>query len=341
MTLKSRLSLVALATLLIFSACQKEIINDPIQPDLSTSEVEVEDRSGNSIVDIAVGNANFSTLVAAVVKTNLVSFLNRSTLNGTVFAPTNAAFAQLPAPFNNAANINGITNTATINALRDILRYHVLAAEYSSSDLLDADYSSYNLFNGIAGSNILTVSRSLSGGVFINGNTEVVATDIVASNGTIHVINKVLIPPSQTIAQIALGNSNFTALVAALQKTNSLGLVTLYGNRTVFAPTNAAFAQLPAPFNNAANISAISNTATINALRNILRYHLINARVFSPSLREGQSVGTLFTGNNLTITLAGGAKVKGAGNANGSNITAVDILATNGVIHVIDQVLLP
>jgi uncharacterized surface protein with fasciclin (FAS1) repeats len=340
MSFKSLFSLGIIATFLTLSACQKETINEQIQPNLSTNSLEVEDRSGNTVVDIAIGNPNFSILVAAVLKTNTVNFFKRSSL-GTVFAPTNAAFAQLPAPFNTAANINGITNTATINALRDILRYHVLAAEYSSTQLLDADYSSYNVGSGVQGTNILTVSRSADGKVFINGNTEVVTTDIVASNATIHVINKVLLPPTQTIAQVALGNPDFSTLVAALAKTNSLGFATLPGNRTVFAPTNAAFAQLPAPLNNAANISAITDNATINTLRNVLRLHLLNNRVFSPSLRENQVVPTLFSGNNLTITLAGGPRVKGAGNASGANIIGVDILTSNGVIHVIDKVLLP
>jgi len=148
--------------------------------------------------------------------------------------------------------------------------------------------------------------------------------------------------PTKDIAQIAIGNGNFKALVAALRKT---GLVNTFfqpsGNFTVFAPTDAAFAQLPAPLNNAQNIKNISDQATINTLRNVLLYHVIGARVFSADLREGIQPGTLLTGRKVTITLAGGPKVQGDGNASGSNIIITNLLARNGVIHAIDQVLLP
>jgi len=147
---------------------------------------------------------------------------------------------------------------------------------------------------------------------------------------------------SNTVVDIALSNPDFSTLVAAVVKTGQVGFLSAAGlDATVFAPTNAAFANLPAPLNNAANIKSITDPATINLLRNVLQYHLIGARVFSADLREGISAPTLLAGNNVSITLAGGPKVKGTGNTNGSNIVATDILARNGVIHVIDQVLLP
>ncbi|MCC7244182.1 MAG: fasciclin domain-containing protein [Saprospiraceae bacterium] len=185
------------------------------------------------------------------------------------------------------------------------------------------------------------VGRSTTNGVFINGVSQVVAADIQASNGVIHVIDKVLFFPTQDIAQVAIGNGSFTALVAALQKTGLTNvLMQPGGNFTVFAPTDAAFAALPAPLNNAANISGITDAATINLLKSVLRYHLIGARVFSVDLREGLNAPTV-QGPTVNITLSGGPKVKGSGNQTGSNIVLTNINARNGVIHVIDQVLLP
>lgn len=329
-----------LAAMMTFAACQKEKINDQIQEETSVTSTEVSDRSSGTIVDVAVGNPAFSTLVAAVLKTNSVQFFGNAGFNSTVLAPTNDAFAQLPAPFNNAANINSITDPGTINTLRQILRYHAVPGKKTAVQFTNGNYQTYNS-PAVPNANLITVSRSLDGKVYINGNTEVVATDVQATNGIIHVIDKVLLPPTQDIAQIALSNGNFTALVAALQKTNLLSMASLFGNTTVFAPTDAAFAQLPAPLNNAANISNITDAATINTLRSVLRYHMVPARVFSPDLREGLTAPTRLTGQTVSISLTGGAKVKGNGNAAGSNIVAVNLLARNGVIHVIDQVLLP
>ena len=323
-----------------FTACQKEQLPQTgAELSLSTDAV-VSDRSSGTIVDVAISNPAFTSLVAAVVKTNQAALLSTANLNVTVFAPTNDAFAQLPAPFNNAANISAITDQATINALQQILRYHIIKGTLNATQLTNGNYQT--LANAaMPNENLITVGRSIANGVFVNGNTQVVIPNVAATNGIIHAIDKVLLPPSQDIAQIAITNGSFTALVAALKKAGLANIASQPGNLTVFAPTDAAFAQLPAPLNNAANIKNITDPATINLLRSVLRYHIVPARVFSVDLREGLSAPTALANNNLTITLAGGAKVKGNGNTTGSNIVAVNILGRNGVIHVIDSVLLP
>ncbi len=333
-----RLALLPLTFLLTLAACQKDILND--EPTTNGSAIAT-DRQNNTIVDIALSNPDFSTLVAAVVKTGQVGFLSGAGLDATVFAPTNTAFAALPAPFNNAQNIESISDPKLINQLRNILRYHVALGERTAAQLSNGSYPTYKNA-ATPNDNVLYVGRDAAGAVFINGNTKVVAADVQASNGVIHVVNKVLLFPTQDIAQIAISNGNFTALVAALQKTGlTNALFSPTNNFTVFAPTDAAFASLPAPLNNAANIKTIQDPGTINVLRNVLRYHLIGGRVFSADLREGISAPTVLAGNNVTITLTGGPKVKGNSNATGSNIVLTDLLARNGVIHVIDQVLLP
>jgi len=334
-------ALLFCALVLGLGACQKETFtNELTSLPTPTNGLGADDRSGNTIVDIAVGNPAFSTLVAAVLKTKSAGLLSRANLNATVFAPTNDAFAQLPEPFNSAASINTITDLQQINLLGQILKYHVAPGSRNAAQLTNGSYPT--LRTAFTPQNhLIYVGRSAAGSVFINGNTQVVTADVQASNGIIHVINRVLMPPSQSIAQIAIANGNFTALVAALGKT---GLTNTFfeptNNLTVFAPLDAAFAQLPAPLNNAANIKGIKDPATIETLRNVLLYHVLAGRVFSADLREGIQPATLL-GNTIGITLAGGPKVKGSGNPAAANIAATDILGINGVIHVIDRVLLP
>ena len=333
----SKSLLLFLSIMVGFSACQKEQLND-VQP-VGTQSI-AGDRSTNTVVDIALANPDFSILVAAVVKTNTVGFFGSANLNGTVFAPTNAAFAQLPAPFNSAAGINSITDPKDIKFLSQVLRYHVALGRRNAAQLPNGGYGTYKSAT-TPNDNQIYVSRNVANEVIINGNSKVVAADVQADNGVIHVIDKVLFFPTNDIAQIAIGNGNFTALVAALRKTGLVNtLMSPTTNVTVFAPTDAAFAQLPAPLNNASNIKGISDPATINTLRTVLLYHLVSGRVFSADLREGISVPMLAAGNTL-VTLAGGPKVKGNGNPTGSNIVLTDLLARNGVIHVIDSVLLP
>jgi uncharacterized surface protein with fasciclin (FAS1) repeats len=320
-----------------FAACQKDQLQDTVAA--TTNTTAVTERSG-TIVDIAIGNPNFTALVAAVVKTDQVALLSSATLNATVLAPNDAAFAQLPAPFNTAANISGIQDPATISTLRQILRYHIIKGGKTAAQFPNGNYQTLKNAR-LPNENLITVGRSIDNNVFINGNTQVVAADIIATNGVIHVIDKVLFPATKDIAQTAIGAGSFTALVAALKKAGMANLASMPGNLTVFAPTDAAFAQLPAPLNNAANISNITDQSTIDLLRAVLSYHVVPARVFSVDLREGLSAPTALPNNNLTISLTGGAKVKGNGNSTGSNIVAVNLLCYNGVIHVIDQVLLP
>jgi len=333
----SKSLLFSLLVLVGFSACQKDQLSN-------VAPVGVQgiasDRSTNTVVDIALANPDFSILVAAVVKTNTVGFFGSAALNGTVFAPTNAAFAQLPAPFNSANGISSITDAKDIKFLSQVLRYHVALGRRNAAQLPNGGYETYKSAT-TPNDNQVYVSRNVANEVIINGNTKVVAADIQADNGVIHVIDKVLFFPTNDIAQIAISNGSFTALVAALKKTGLANtLMSPTTNVTVFAPTDAAFAQLPAPLNNAANIRGISDAATINTLRTVLLYHLVGGRVFSADLREGISVPMVAAGNTL-ITLAGGPKVKGNSNAAGSNIILTDLLARNGVIHVIDNVLLP
>ena len=215
-----------------------------------------------NIVEIAVSNPHFTSLVAAVLKTGLADALSNPSANLTVFAPTNHAFKQLPAPFNTAQSIAGITDAGQIDFLRNVLLYHVLGAEVFSDDVSRGRSSTPTIKpRGSSNDNTIYLSKAF-GLIRVNGQSDVIRADINASNGVIHAINKVLLFPTSNIAQIAIADpNNFSALVAALVKTNLAGVFTGEGDFSVFAPTNAAFAKLPSPFNTADNISNISDPA--------------------------------------------------------------------------------
>jgi uncharacterized surface protein with fasciclin (FAS1) repeats len=310
-----------------------------------TSETDFERGQRKNIVEIAIANPHFSSLVAAVVKTGLAGALSDSSASLTVFAPTNDAFAQLPAPFNNATNIAGITSAANIAFLKSVLLYHVLGTKVKAHQIADGRSNATTIKPaGTANDNTVYFSKTF-GFIKVNGSSDVIFADIKASNGVIHVINKVLIFPTKTIAAIAVGDSaNFSVLVAALAKASLVSVFTGSGDFTVFAPTNAAFAQLPAPFNNAANINGISNPTQVAALANILKYHVVPSRYFAWDLGIFKRVTTLAAApKNKVTTILGynSGWVKGDANSMYSRITPADVLATNGVIQVIDKVLLP
>ena len=258
----------------------------------------------------------------------------KETLNGddktqfTVFAPTNEAFQ--------AAGFKTVQDVANAPAatLKSILLYHVLSGKVEAGDI---PLASNTPVTTIAGTPIY-VTRTNAGGVFING-VSVIQANIECTNGVIHKINRVLIPAVGNIVQTAQGNANLSLLVAAVLRasqgsTNVAAVLSGAGPFTVFAPTNQAF--INAGF---ADANAI-NAADPNVLTSILTYHVIAGRIFSSDLADGIMPATV-NGETVTITLGSGPQVKGKGNTTASNIIATDIVTTNGVVHVIDQVLLP
>ena len=297
-----------------------------------------------NIVQVAQRLPIFKSLVAAVVKTGLAPVLSSANLNATVFAPTDGAFAKPGAPFNNPANISAITDPAQIAALKNILLYHVLGTEVKFQQVANGRSSAATLKPVVLPSdNKIYFSKTL-GLLFVNGNSFVLLANVETSNGVIHAIDDVLLPPTQNIAEIAIGNPAFSSLVAALVKTNLAGVFAGTGDFTVFAPTNAAFAQLPAPFNNAANIAAINNPAQIAALANILKYHVTGSRYFAWDLGFFSPIQTIADApNNRLIGIPGanGGYVKGNQNPAFSTISPANILAVNGVVQVVNKVLLP
>lgn len=372
--LRNVLNFLAISVLLF--ACKKEAVNDGSISAQSDEAAELRTNTQTSINENARSIANFSrdfnnelskagmgknslaglniyqltklpvfnSLNAAINKTGLTATLSSPGLNATVFAPTDAAFAQLPAPFNTAQNINAITDAGQIDALKNILLYHVIGAVVKSSQI-PAERSSAETLKPMGSANNNTIYLSNGYGLIaINGGTLVLFPNVPASNGVVHIINKVLVPPSNTIAEIAIANPAFTSLVAALVKTDLAGIFQAAGDYTVFAPTDDAFSALPEPFNNAVNIAAISDQAQIDALANILKYHVLAERYFTLDLGVTEPLTTLAQApdNQLTgLRAINKGYVKGNENSSFAMAFPANILATNGVVHVMDQVLLP
>ncbi|MBX2895418.1 MAG: fasciclin domain-containing protein [Cyclobacteriaceae bacterium] len=290
----------------------------------------------NTIVEPAYFNKNFTTLIAAVKAASpsiLETLLNSN--KKTLFAPTNAAFQ--------AAGITTLPNQATLNA---VLAYHVVEGEILAAQLPTNTAPANSEITTLGGKFYL--SNRGSNGVFINGTTQVTATDIVASNGVVHVINRTLLPPSQTVAGIATSLSTasqpqFTQLVAALGRVPALlqAASNTDSKLTVFAPTDAAFQALYT----ALGVNGI-NDINLNLLTAVLQHHIVSApttatgKVFSTDLVNG-AVPTL--NGNVTISATNGTVTSSGGTVAQLSSTAslLNVLGTNGVIHTINAVLVP
>ena len=305
---------IALSVPVLITGCDKD--DDPVS---------------NTITDVVVSNASFTTLEAAVVKAGL-----QTTLSGTgpftVFAPDDAAFT--------ASGITtSVLNSLTPAQVSNILLYHTLGAKVTAADVPAGPNAKVTTASGDS----VFVTKNANG-VFING-IKVNTADVAADNGVILVIGRGLDRPVGNIVETAVA-SGLDSLVKAVTRATTApgGDPTLAGTLstarlTVFAPTNAAFSQL---------LGALSltdiNQIPVGTLLAVLRYHVVGGRAFSSDLTNG-SLPMLAGGNtttNLTNGTGGGPSIQGNGNGgNRSNITATNIVCRNGVVHLIDRVLLP
>jgi len=262
------------------------------------------------IVDTAVADGRFNTLATALTEAGLVE-----TLKGegpfTVFAPTDDAFAKLP-----EGTIEALL--ADIPALTDILLYHVAAGEYMAADVIEMP-----VIQTAQGGSLIV--QLMDGKVMING-AEVIITDVFASNGVIHVIDSVVLP--QDIVDTAVADGRFNTLATALTEAGLVETLKGEGPFTVFAPTDDAFALLPE-----GTIEAL--LADIPSLSNILLYHVVAGDVRAAAVIELESADTV---NGVPISIK---VMDGKVYINDSQVIIADIVTTNGVIHVIDAVLLP
>jgi transforming growth factor-beta-induced protein len=275
-----------------------------------------------SISEVFLFENEYSILSAALKKANLLNTV--STTQGlTLFAPSNDAFV--------AAGITSLDGLDAA-ALSPILLYHVLGAKVLSSEL-PADGVATTLSDN---QNIYL--GYLTNSVLINGLTQITEVDIEKSNGVVHKINRTLVPPAPNVIDIAVAlsqaeNPEFTVLVSLLTSPAYSGITQAIidsDNITVFAPTDAAFAE----------ISATIATLTEEQISDVLLYHAVGARVFSTDLSDGQVVGML-NSQEITVNIGTDGVSLTDTTAEAANVVEVNIQGSNGVIHVIDKVLIP
>jgi len=269
----------------------------------------------NSIYDIVSNSPDHTTLKTAIDACALDGVLSGAG-PFTLFAPTDAAFNLLP-----AGTVTALLND--IPQLTDILKHHVVADSVMSGML-----SNGQVVTTLLGTDItVTINSS---GVFID-NAQVTVADLVADNGVVHVIDAVLLPPTpptNTIYDIVSNSPDHTTLKTAIDACALDGVLSGVGPFTLFAPTDAAFNQLPA-----GTVTALLND--IPQLTNILKHHVVADSVMSGMLSNGQVVTTLL-GTDITVTInSSGVFIDNA------QVTVADLVADNGVVHVIDAVLLP
>jgi uncharacterized surface protein with fasciclin (FAS1) repeats len=309
------LSALVIGSVVTFSSCSEDDDDDVVPQ--------------QNIVELAQGNENLSSLVAAVQRAGLVDALSDPNSNLTVFAPTNAAFAAFL-----TANGFATLEDVPVAVLTQVLLNHVVGSELKAADLSTGYVSTLATF-GTTTAN-LSLYVSTASGVVLNGGPAVTAADVDASNGVVHVIDEVIGLP--TVVTYATSNPDFSILVQALTApgltTNFVEVLSGAGPFTVFAPTNAAFASL------LTELGATSlGEVPVATLEQVLLYHVLGANVRSSALSEGQ-IATTLQGGTFTIGLSGGAKITDENNRV-SNIVATDVQGANGVVHVIDKVILP
>lgn len=318
-----------------------------------SSATPVLQEQGGTIATILAARPQFATLNRAVAAVALTDELTTGVTSYTLFAPTEAAFAALPVGTLDALLANP-------GLLTSVLQNHLLIEEVSSADLVR--------LGGVltAFGETLPITLTADGVVQVS-NATVVEADIDATNGVIHAVDTVLLPANliiaatdttttggasvtapvtvtqavttgqiittvaadATLADIVSGTAELTSLETALGAAGLLQALQLPGDLTLFAPTNAAFAALPAD-----QLQTLLNTTS--ELVEVMQYHLVADRVLAADLtRLGQALST--SSQPLTITVAADGTVL----VNDAQIVQADIVATNGVIHVIDAVLLP
>jgi uncharacterized surface protein with fasciclin (FAS1) repeats len=295
------------------------------------SKIEVREPSVN-IVELAESVDDLSTLVAAVVAGDLADTL-ASPGPFTVFAPTNEAFSGLP-----SSTLDSLMKPENKDQLVDILTYHVLPAQVLSTDL-----QFFQRVETVEGKNVhvLKTHRGVFVGPSIHDLKTVVGADNLASNGVAHIIDGVLLPPTglsadaPNIVELAQSVDDLSTLVAAVVAGDLVDTLSSPGPFTVFAPTNDAFGALPE-----GTLDSLLKPENKDQLVDILTYHVLPAQVLSTDLKVFQRVATV-EGKNVHVIKNKHGVFVGPSIHDLKTVVGADNLASNGVAHIIDGVLLP
>lgn len=269
--------------------------------------------ASKDIVDTAVGAGSFNTLVAAVKAAGLVDTL-KSDGPFTVFAPTDDAFAALP-----KGTVEGLLQDK--RALTKVLTYHVVPGRVMAKDVVNLKFA-----DTVQGQAVRITTQNE--GVQIDG-ANVVRADIETSNGIIHVIDRVILP-RKDIVDTAVDAGAFKTLVTAVKAADLVKTLKSKGPFTVFAPVDSAFAALP----KGTVEGLLKDKAKLTA---VLTYHVIPSRVLSSDLAIGAVDVKTVQGTTVRVE----KKRDGSVFVDGARVTTADVLTGNGIIHIIDRVILP
>jgi len=270
-----------------------------------------------NIVQLAQATPDLSTLVQAVVAANLTGTLS-SVGPFTVFAPTNEAFAKLP-----AGALANLLKPENIKQLTDVLLYHVVSGKVLASDLKNNE-----AVKTVEGADLKV---TITGGTVMINDATVTTPNVMASNGVVHIVDMVLMPPApvtKNIVQLAQATPDLSTLVQAVVAANLTGTLSSVGPFTVFAPTNEAFAKLPADA-----LANLLKPENIKQLTDLLLYHVVSGKVLASDLKNNEAVKTV-EGADLKVTITGRTVM-----INDATVTTPNVMASNGVVHIIDGVL--
>lgn len=273
-----------------------------------------------TLIETAKAAGRFQTLLTAVEAAGLAE-----TLSGkgpfTIFAPTDEAFAALP-----AGTLDMLLKKENRELLRTVLSYHVVAGSVMAKDAAAVAKKGGSVTT-VAGQR-LTVQTPKTG-VKIGEGT-VLQADIVCSNGVIHVMDRVLLPSLQNVIELAVAAGQFKTLAKAIETASLVEALTAPGPFTVFAPNDAAFAALPA-----GTVEGLLKPESRDQLVAILKLHVVSGRMFADQVVAAKTLTTL---QGKTLEVVAGEEGVTVG---GAKVLKTDLQARNGVIHVIDRVLLP
>ena len=293
-----------------------------------------DDDPTDNIVEVAT-SANLTALLAAATKAGLADDLSAESARLTVFAPTDAAFDTLAERLG-FADATAMVTALPAEALASILSYHVLPTRLSASQLSSGGATQATIYNfdGSAATLGIDASSGVKVSDAVLGEATVTTANVHATNGIVHVVDRVLVPPGVlNVVQMAQANPDaFSSLVGAVVSADLATTLSGAGPFTVFAPTNAAFESI------ASTVAGL----TPSQLATVLTYHVLGSQVLSTAIPFGTPVETV-SGQDITIN-AGAAPVIATitdTTTTPATITAVDVRASNGVIHVVDKVLIP
>lgn len=276
--------------------------------------------AASNIVEVAAANGSFTTLLNALQSAGLDDELSDPNASVTVFAPTDAAFAALQESLGEEA-YNALLGS---DQLDDILLYHVVGSEIDAQAAIAANGSLLETLNGT------DVAISYVDETVMVNDASVTIPDVAASNGIIHVIDKVIVPPSETIADLVVAADNLSTLEVAVITADLAETLAGSGPYTVFAPTDEAFAKLGQE-----TIDAV--LADADLLTNLLTYHVFDGKTDAATVAglNGSEVPMLNEEGAVVSVVDGDVYIDRA------KVSVTNVLASNGVVHIIDSVMKP